>query len=253
MPQRRELTEAEFTAVRDRVIETAPDGLDETTFNALLDRELAAAESTDPAPADIDSESPSLASAATFAGMKTAPAIVALTNKAAKAAVPLLKSVARARVPIVGAKAPGVIAMDAALKLHRGDVSGAAKSTAAAVAVTQAPKIAAAVQRATAPTSGTTASGARWTLKPGMGGSVTRIGGLLSRLAGPVAVGYEAMFGDNAAGHRPYGETAETTAARQEQMARDYKALVNAKQPGAITGETVDEILASIARYRGAR
>jgi len=49
---------------------------------------------------------------------------------------------------------------------------------------------------------------------------------------------------------RPIGETAAITTERQARMAREYQAMVNAKQPGAITGATVDEILASIAKHR---
>ena len=193
-----------------------------------------------------DLDVPSAGGTALFAGMKAVPGIVAGVNAGARA-------IGKAAKSRVGRLTPGIIALDAAGDVVRGDVGGAVKSSAAAAAMSQVPRVAAAVQHATAPTSGVSASGVKWTLKPGMGGGLSRLAALVSRISGPVAVGYEALFGDNAAGHRPYGEMAETTAARQAQFAREYQAMVNAKRPGTITGTTVDEILASIARYRGSR
>jgi hypothetical protein len=56
------------------------------------------------------------------------------------------------------------------------------------------------------------------------------------------------------AGDRPAGETAERTAQRQTDFARQFKEQVNAAAGReVITGNTTEEIIASIAAYRNRR
>jgi hypothetical protein len=55
-------------------------------------------------------------------------------------------------------------------------------------------------------------------------------------------------------GDRPVGETPQRTAGRQAEFAREYQRNVNAKAGRqVIRGNSVDEILASIAKYRGSK
>jgi hypothetical protein len=83
---------------------------------------------------------------------------------------------------------------------------------------------------------------------------VSRMAGVLSRAAGPVSLGIETIFGPGKEGHRPHDETPATTAQRQADFARQFKNDVNAAAGReVITGDTTEEIIASIQRYRNQR
>lgn len=83
---------------------------------------------------------------------------------------------------------------------------------------------------------------------------MARAAGAISRAAGPVGLAIETIFGEGAAGHRPAGETATSTATRQLAYARKFQSDVN-REAGReiVTGDTADEIIASIAAYRGTK
>ncbi len=195
--------------------------------------------------------------AALGAGMALAPKAVAVVNRAAGVA----GKVAAARA---AGMVPAVVAVDAAGDLLRGDRKAAAVKAGGAVATSQVPRVLRAVQAATAPAR-TVAGGASTLLQasgvpyslPSMttaGGAVSRLASAMSRFAGPVGLAVETMFGDGAAGHRPDGETAATTADRQASFAQQFKEQVN-REAGreVITGETTEQIIESIARYRAGR
>ena len=188
------------------------------------------------------------------AGMAAAPAAVSLVNRAAGVA-------GRVAAGRAAGLVPAVVALDAGADVLRGDPKRAAMKAGGAVAASQVPRVLRAVQAATAPARTVAggasavlqASGVPYPLPPVTtpGGLVSRAAGALSRFAGPVGLAVETMFGDGAAGHRPAGETAETTAHRQSDLAMRFKNDVN-QQAGreVITGSTTEEILDSILCYR---
>lgn len=232
------------TAPTDADIEAAAD---EAGVRTLL---MSSGErSLDSANTSPSRPSPSVAGAVVGGGMAAAPAVARGLNAVA--------------APIARGAAPAATALVVANDLRQGNIrqaayDAAAGSVASGAAAKVAPKIAGAVQRATAPASVRPSAildaGGRAMGASVPGGVVTRVANAISRFAGPAGVAVDAIFGEGREGHRPIGETPATTAARQSDFAQQFKDMVN-REAGreVITGNTTEEIIASIARYRASR
>jgi hypothetical protein len=225
--------------------------------------------STDPNAGDNDNGGTSGAPAAPLspglalgATMALAPAAVSLAHRGANLAGKAVASRGMLPAAIVGSVVDD---------LARGDVRSAAKDAAsAAVGAYATQKVAAPIvsriAQATAPARTVPgviskvldARGVPYQSPPTTipGGVLSRAAGALSRAAGPVGLAVETMFGDGVAGHRPHDETAATTAARQEAMARDFVRRVNAEAGYTVIdaeGKSLPEVIEAIARYRAGR
>ena len=119
--------------------------------------------------------------AGAMAAMKMAPGIVSGVHKVAGVGASGMAKGASA----LGA---GYGVYDAAKDVVSGNFAGAAKKGAVSAAVGMAPKALGVIQKMTAPLTGRLASGAKYTLKPGMAGAMTRGAGMLSKVAGPIGV-----------------------------------------------------------------
>lgn len=172
----------------------------------------------------------------TGAAMKSAPALVAGVHTAAKGVGAVARKAASA-----GRYAPALIAADAVRDVVDGRPGAAASKVAGAAAASRIPAFARAVERATRPTTGVS-RGAAGRFVAGAATPLRRAAGVVSRAAGPVGLAVEAIFGDGAAGHRPYGETAETIAERQRAFQAEYDELVQASRRTPITSPLAERI-----------
>lgn len=130
--------------------------------------------STDPAQTQPTAPRVAPGIIAALGAAKLAPAVVSGINKLAPA---VGKAAGNSMVP-------GAAALTAATQLGRGDVGGAAKTAGVTAALSQVPKVAGVIQRATAPIRGALPNGAKWAMKAGQGPAVTRGAAWVSKLAG---------------------------------------------------------------------
>lgn len=126
-----------------------------------------------------------MAAGAALGAAKMAPGIVSGVNRAAGAVGSAAKSQ-------VGKLSPGVLALDAAGDVMRGDMKGAATSAAGSAALTQVPRAAAAVSRMTQPAVRLLPNGVKQTMKAGAG-PLAKGAGLLSKLAGALGIPLTAL------------------------------------------------------------
>jgi len=167
MPQR-----VEFNGV----VHEFPDDFTEADISAAL--------AAEPKPADDGGTFLTPIAAAGIGAAKTTPSVVHGVNRAAKAVEGAAKSK-------VGRLTPGVIALDAAGDVLRGDVKGAATSAATAAAASQVPKVAAMAQRSTNPAVQRMVRFGGELLPVGArqpGGPLMRGAGFLSRIAGAASL-----------------------------------------------------------------
>jgi len=154
---------------------------------------------------------------------KALPGMVAAANQGAGIA----GKVAASR--LTRSAVPGMLALEVARDLGRGDVSGAARTAAGGAAVAAVPKVVKKVQQATRPAGGPAVRGALGRFVPNPGGAATRVAGAIAKYAGPIGLAVDTIFGEGAAGHRPVGETPEVTEARRRQYLADWQAMTAGK------------------------